>query len=92
VFKPDVTTIIEVPQQAGYHTGYVGKWHLSGLYKKPWVAGDKRYYKWRYDNQCRFDRLRHQIGEKIGELATARNRLEQNDQWPLQEGLFEPVQ
>jgi hypothetical protein len=32
------------------------------------------------------------IGAKVGELATARNRLEQNDQWPLQEGLFEPVQ
>jgi hypothetical protein len=32
------------------------------------------------------------IGAKVGELATARNRLEQNDQWSLQEGLFEPVQ
>jgi hypothetical protein len=32
------------------------------------------------------------IGAKVGELAMARNRLEQNDQLSLQEGLFEPVQ
>lgn len=47
--REEVTTIFDVLQNNGYQTGYVGKWHLGGLYKKPWVAGDNRYYKWRYD-------------------------------------------
>jgi arylsulfatase A-like enzyme len=37
--KKDAVTLADCFNQAGYHTGYIGKWHLAGISHEPGVGG-----------------------------------------------------
>ena len=39
---PDVVSIAEVYKQAGYKTGYVGKWHLDGMDRGAFIPKERR--------------------------------------------------
>lgn len=49
---PGTVTIFDVLKQNGYATAYVGKWHLSDLYKrKPNGNWDIKMFQWKIDPQ-----------------------------------------
>ena len=39
---PDAVTLAKVLAQAGYDTGYIGKWHLSGAQRSAFIPRDRR--------------------------------------------------
>lgn len=49
---PTCTSIADVLNQAGYHTGYMGKWHLNGVPRDQAIPQDKRlgFNEWKVHN------------------------------------------
>lgn len=80
----DVESIADVLNQAGYHTGYIGKWHLCGVPRDQYIDKDRRlgFTEWKVANcnhdylNCYYDdeeNVRHSVEgyepEIFGELA-----------------------
>ncbi len=40
--NPDAVSIAKVYKEAGYKTGYVGKWHLNGMHRGAFIPKDER--------------------------------------------------
>jgi arylsulfatase A-like enzyme len=40
--RPEVTTIAEVYRDAGYQTGYIGKWHVDGHGRESFIPRERR--------------------------------------------------
>lgn len=80
----DIESIADVLNNAGYHTGYIGKWHLCGIPRTQYIDKDRRlgFQEWKVANcnhnylNCYYDdeeNVRHHVEgyepEIFGELA-----------------------
>ena len=56
--RHDITAISGVLEENGYHTGYIGKWHLTGVPRDQYVPSEKRFgfSEWKVNN-CNHDYL-----------------------------------
>lgn len=95
----DVTSIADVLNDTGYHTGYIGKWHLCGIPREQFIDKERRlgFKEWKVANcnhnylKCYYDdedNNRHLVDgyepEMWGELAIDFiNRNNSDKPWAL---------
>lgn len=96
--RTDVESVADVLKKSGYHTGYLGKWHLGGVPRDRFIPKEERlgFDEWKVCN-CDHDYLhsyyfdenneRHEIdgydAEEYTSLAIDFIQLNQNRPWGL---------
>jgi arylsulfatase A-like enzyme len=93
--RPDMPSIAHVLNNSGYHTGYIGKWHLGGVPRDRYIPAEERlgFTEWKvaecnhaYDQGYYFDEenKRHEFEshECIGQTDLALEFLGRNEDKP----------